>query len=228
MNSNDIESRKVAIITGSTSGIGLDLARHLHRLGYRVAISGRRVEVGEQIAKDLDSTGATATFVQCDVEAYSSQASLFKTIWDKWNRLDVFIPNAGIVDKGSIYNFRRRSATVDDIPCEPDLTCTEVGWKGLIFGTTLATHFMRHNTVPGGKVIITGSIMGVHPCPTFPEYSSVKAAMLQWARAMAPLLLKKESITVNIVLPNATDTPCMPDFKVAFLPEQYGPLPNHH
>ncbi|KAH8200577.1 hypothetical protein TruAng_005229 [Truncatella angustata] len=219
MSSSEVKHEKVAIITGSTSGIGLDLAKHLHRRGYKVAITGRRVDVGQKIASVVDSSGDTALFVQCNIESYSSQANLFRVVWEKWGRLDVIIANAGIVDRGSVYNFGRRSAAVEDIPDEPDLTCTDVDWKGVVYGTVLATHFMRHNKTPGGKIIVTGSMIGVHPCPTFPEYCSVKAAALQWTRVMAPLLLKKEKITINIVLPGAVDTPVMPDLPVAFLPE---------
>jgi NAD(P)-dependent dehydrogenase (short-subunit alcohol dehydrogenase family) len=194
--------------------------KHLHGQGYRVAVTGRRVAAGEVIAKDLDPSLETAVFVQCDVESYASQANLFRQVWKKWGRLDVLVQNAGIVDQASVYNFQRRGAAIDDIPDEPDLKCTEVDWKGVVYGTTLATHFMRHNAVPGGKIIITGSMIGVHPCPTFPEYCSVKAAVLHWVRTMAPLLLTKENITINVVLPGAVDTPVMPGFNEAFLPEQ--------
>ncbi|RDW67037.1 hypothetical protein BP5796_09786 [Coleophoma crateriformis] len=210
--------QKVAIVTGSTSGIGHDLVKHLHSQGYKVAITGRRAELGEAIAKEIDATGETAMFVECDVANYASQTKMFQAVWNKWSRLDVLIPNAGRVDMGSIYNFSRRNAPVTETPPEPDLTCTEIDWKGVVYGTVLATHFMRHNKVPGGKIIITGSMIGIHPCPTFPEYCAVKAAVVQWARSMAPLLLTKEGITINVVLPGAVDTPAMPDFTTAFEP----------
>jgi NAD(P)-dependent dehydrogenase (short-subunit alcohol dehydrogenase family) len=89
-----------------------------------------------------------------------------------------------------------------------------------VYGTTLATHFMRHNVVPGGKIIITGSMLGIHPGPKFPEYCGVKAAVVQWARTMAPLLLQKDGVTINTVLPGAVDTDAMPGFSDAFAPEQ--------
>ena len=112
-----------------------------------------------------------------------------------------------------------------DLPPEPDLGCTDVNFKAVIYGTRLAMHFMRHNPTPGGKIVVTGSMIGIHPCPTFPEYSSAKAGVIQWCRTMAPLLLQKENITINCVLPGAYDTPAFPGFSVAFLPEQY--VPSH-
>jgi NAD(P)-dependent dehydrogenase (short-subunit alcohol dehydrogenase family) len=194
------------------------VAKRLHSQGYRVAITGRRVPEGEAIAAGLDSTGATAAFYACDVGSYASQAKVFQAVWEKWGRLDALIANAGGVDRGSIYNFARRDAAVTDLPAEPDLTCTDVDFKGVIYGTTLATHFMRHNAPrKGGKIVVTGSMIGVHPCGTFPEYSSAKAGVHHFVRVMAPLLKLKEDITINCVMPGAVDTPAMPDFSTAFL-----------
>lgn len=189
--------------------------------GYRVAVTGRRADVGEAVAKELDPEGNKVIYVQCDVSSYASQSGLFKAVWAKWARLDVFVANAGFVDRSSVYDFAGRSRSIDDLPAEPDLSCTDTNVKGVIYGTMLSTHFMRHNPTPGGKIIITGSIIGIHPCPTFPEYCATKAAAHQWARTMAPVLKKQENITINVVMPGAYDTPAMPGFAEAFLPEQY-------
>lgn len=189
--------------------------------GYKVAITGRRAAHGEAIAKGLDAEGKRVVFIQCDVSSYSSQANLFQEVWSKWGRLDVVVPNAGFIDQGSVYNLARKSAAVTDLPPEPNLSSTDASFKGVVYSTTLSTHFMRHNPTPGGKIVITGSIIGIHPNPAFPEYCSAKAAVTQWCRTMAPMLLKKENITINCVLPGPYDTAAMPDFTTAFKPEQY-------
>lgn len=188
--------------------------------GYRVAVTGRRVAQGEAIAKELDPEGNDVIFAECDVSSHASQSKMFLAVWTKWSRLDVVIANAGLVDRGSIYNFAGKKAAVTEIPGEPDLTCTDTDFKGVIFSTQLATHFMRHNSTPGGKIIVTGSMIGVHPCSTFPEYCAAKAGVLHWCRVMAPILKEKEGITINCVLPGAYDTPAMPGFTTAFLPQQ--------
>jgi NAD(P)-dependent dehydrogenase (short-subunit alcohol dehydrogenase family) len=101
---------RVVIITGSTSGIGLLLAHHLHNADWCVVISGRRPE-GEVIAAKLSPDNSTAIFVQCDVASYSSQAALFKATWNKWHRLDALIANAGGIDRTSLYHLSRRNRT---------------------------------------------------------------------------------------------------------------------
>ncbi|KAK6822438.1 hypothetical protein PG995_012101 [Apiospora arundinis] len=220
MGSAPVDQRKVVIITGATSGIGRDLAHRLHARGYNVALTGRRTAEGEALAKELDPSGQTTLFAECHVESYDSQKTVFKAVWDKWSRIDALVANAGIVDKESRYRLARRGALVDDVPPQPDLGCNDADFKGVIYGTELFTHYMRHNP-PGvkGKIVVTGSIVAIYPCPTFPEYCAVKAAALQWVRVMAPMLLSKENITINTVLPNAYDTGIMPDFKEAYLDE---------
>jgi NAD(P)-dependent dehydrogenase (short-subunit alcohol dehydrogenase family) len=158
--------------------------------------------------------------VQCDVSSYQSQAALFQTVWRKWNRIDVLIANAGCVDRDSKYNFARRNAPIDEVPPEPDTSCTDIDFKGAMYGTTLARHYMQHNPgKKGGKIIVTGSMIGIYPCQTFPEYCAAKAAVHQWVKTVGPLSLIKDNISINCVMPNGIQTPAMPDFDVAFLPE---------
>jgi len=159
--------------------------------------------------------------VQCDVKSYASQTNLFQTVWKKWARLDVLIANAGCVDRESKYNFDRRNAPVEGLPVEPNTECTDIDLKGTIYGTTLATHFMRHNHHgKGGKILVTGSMVGVYPCQTFPEYCAAKAAVHQWVKTMGPITKLKENITINCIMPGGMDTPAMPDFNDALLPVQ--------
>lgn len=174
------------------------------------------------LATSLDPTGETAFFTKCDVSSYPSHSSLFKAVWDKWGRLDVYVANAGVIDQDSRYNFLRQDAPVTDLPPESNTTCSDVEYKSVIHGTVLATHFMQNNPAgKGGKItlIVIGSIVSIFPLPMMPEHCAAKAAVLQYVRAMAPLLKLKENITINTVLPCGVNTPVMPGFAEAFLPE---------
>jgi NAD(P)-dependent dehydrogenase (short-subunit alcohol dehydrogenase family) len=62
-------------------------------------------------------------------------------------------------------------------------------------------------------------MLGVHPCPTFPEYGAVEAGVIHWVRVNAPLLLRKENIAINTVMMGPALTPVMPGLGKAFLPE---------
>lgn len=79
-------------------------------------------------------------------------------------------------------------ANCERIPPKPDLLCTDVDYKGVVYGTQLAIHFFRKNKVAGGKIIATASIAGIVPHETFPEYDGAKAAVVNFVRATARIL----------------------------------------
>jgi short chain dehydrogenase len=76
------------------------------------------------------------------------------------------------------------------IPPKPDLSTTDVDYKAVIYGTQLAIHFMRQNATPGGAIVATASICGVHPIESLPEYSGAKAAV----SPLAPFSILKHLI----------------------------------
>ncbi|CAK4033713.1 15-hydroxyprostaglandin dehydrogenase (NAD(+)) [Lecanosticta acicola] len=215
---------KVAIVTGATSGMGRDLAIHLHKNGWRVAAVGRNETAGKKLIVEIGDENAR--FFQADVASYESQASMFRAVWEAWGRLDLLCANAGVVDKSSIYIYGWRDKDVYDIPPRPDLSCTDIDYKGVIYGTQLATHFMRHNDpTPGGKIIVNASIGGIFPHRAYPEYCGAKAAVVQFVRGVAPLLRTKENIYINAVLPGAVETPIVPPEMIAAVsPECLTPI----
>jgi len=74
------------------------------------------------------------------------------------------------------------------VPPAPNLACTDVDFKGVVYGTQLSIHFMRKNPVPGGKIIATASVAGIYPHESYPEYNGAKAAVINFARGAAPVL----------------------------------------
>ncbi|CAK1358996.1 unnamed protein product [Cercospora beticola] len=218
------DNRKVVIVTGATSGIGLALARHLHSTqNYRVALVGRNIERATKISSSFNDP-SSAQFFRCDVASYDSQKEMFLSVWKTWGRIDVCCLNAGIVDVGDLYNFRKNGEVegkVEDMPDEPDLSATDVCYKGVIYGVRLATHFMRFNSVgslsgesgtpmPRGRIIVDASIGGVFPHPNYPEYCGAKAAVIHFVRTTAELYKRKEGVWLNVVLPGIVATPIMP------------------
>ncbi|TPX11842.1 uncharacterized protein E0L32_007579 [Thyridium curvatum] len=182
-----MEGSRTAILTGAASGIGEAIARDLIRTGWNVACLDWQKDVGEALVAEL---GPQAHFVHCDVADYDQQAQAFKTVWQKYGRMDAVLANAGIFDRSSLYLFESRG--MDEIPPRPDTKCTDVDFKAVLYSIQLAVHFMRKNAVPGGHLIATSSLAGRHAHPCFPEYSGAKAA--------------KENISVNVVLPGIVAT----------------------
>ncbi|KAI7696478.1 hypothetical protein KC353_g17513, partial [Hortaea werneckii] len=153
---------------------------------------------------------------QADVASYASQAAMFKAVWQAWGRIDLLCANAGIVDKSSVYIYNWRGKSVEDVPPEPDLSCTDIDYKGVIYGTVLATHFMRHNKPkPGGQIVVNASIGAMFPHRSYPEYCGAKAAVVHFVRGVAPLLKAKEGIYINVAMPGAVETPIVPPEMIA-------------
>ncbi|KAJ5723932.1 hypothetical protein N7488_001967 [Penicillium malachiteum] len=212
---------RVAILIGATSGMGVDIAKHLYAKGLRVAFVGRRKEAGEQLLKSLPK----AVFFPADMSDYEETAAVFKKVHKLWGRIDAVCVNAGIVDKTSVYIYGSKNQTVDDVPPAPDTSVVDINYKGVVYCTQLATHFMRYNPQPGGRVIITGSIGGVFPHKSYPIYCGTKSAVNQFVRGAAPLLKQKENIFLNVVLPGIVDTPIVPKEMIqAVTPECLTPV----
>ncbi|KAJ5470744.1 hypothetical protein N7530_008101 [Penicillium desertorum] len=207
-----IETR-VAIVAGATSGIGIDLAKDLCSKGWRVACVGRRQEAGEALLKDLPQD--RAYFFAADVSNYEQYASVFSKVHHLWGRIDALCANAGIVDTSSLYIYDSKNNSVDNIPPAPDLSVVDINYKGVVYGTQLAIHFMRHNPQPGGRIVVTGSIGAVFPHKTYPVYCGTKAAVNHFIRGVAPLLKQKENILINCVMPGIVDTPIVPPEMIA-------------
>lgn len=84
--------RPVALISGSTSGIGEGIARRLASDGMRVVVHSRRsVEAGKALAEELGGT-----YVQADLAVEEEARGLVETVLDRFGRLDVLVNNAGL------------------------------------------------------------------------------------------------------------------------------------
>ncbi|KAL3463502.1 hypothetical protein BJX64DRAFT_256838 [Aspergillus heterothallicus] len=212
------EEDRVAIIVGATSGMGVDLALDLATHGWKIACVGRRREAGEALLKKIP--GNNARFFPADISNYDEYANVFREVRNLWGRIDALCANAGIVDSSSVYIYDWKNKSVDDIPPAPELEVVDINYKGVVYGTQLATHFMRHNPQPGGRIVITGSIGAVFPHRTYPVYCGTKAAVNHFVRGVAPLLKQKENILINVVMPGIVDTPIVPPEMIAAVTPQ--------
>src|SRR5277367_919873 len=92
-------SGKVAVITGATSGIGLETARLFAAEGARVVVSGRSADAGEALAAEL---GAPAFFHRADVSREEDIAALIDAAVARFGRLDCLFSNAGAPTPGGL------------------------------------------------------------------------------------------------------------------------------
>ena len=86
---------KNIVITGSTRGIGLCMAKEFLRAECNVTISGRGSKLSGELKKELSSFGSQILYVSCDVSKVSEVERLWRQSKEKWGSIDIWINNAG-------------------------------------------------------------------------------------------------------------------------------------
>ena len=95
-NAADAEPLPVALVTGSTRGLGEEVARRLGGMGYHVIVHGRSVERGEAVVADITEAGGRAEFRRADFLSLEQVHRLADGVLADFERLDLLVNNAGI------------------------------------------------------------------------------------------------------------------------------------
>src|SRR5258706_5747909 len=88
-------SGKVALVTGSTRGIGKSIAEELARAGARVAVSSRKADACEAARQDLERQGYEVLAMPCNVSRKEELQALVDATRQKWGAIDIVVANAG-------------------------------------------------------------------------------------------------------------------------------------
>ena len=191
---------KVALITGSSSGIGRGIAEALAAEGAAVVINHLRDgENAENAATAIRALGRRALVHEADVAQREAVAGLFDAAVAEFGHVDVVVANAA---------FSIRELTVDAV-WENVEAVIGVAQFGVYHTCQMAAQQMirqQENGRPGGKILVTGSILGQIPFPTSGAYNMAKAAVNHFARTLAAELLPHR-INVNVINPGWIDTP---------------------
>jgi ketoreductase RED2 len=184
---------RVVLVTGSSSGIGEQIARRFAQLGAAVVVnSSTSIAAGEQLATEL---GARAAYVQADISDAEQARHLVEATVERFGALDVLVNNAGWTTR---VDHRDLDALTDEI----FLRTFEVNVFGTWWLTKAAIPQLR-NSADGNIVNIT-SIAGIRPVGSSMAYGMSKAALNQ----MTLLLAKSYGpIRVNAVAPGLVATP---------------------
>ena len=196
---------RVALVTGSTSGIGEAIARRLSQDGYAVVLHSRSsVEVGKAMALEL----GMAAYVQADLAVDADRVRLVREAIAQWGRLDVIVNNAGI---SFVIPHADLAAATPDV------------WRALHEVNVVAPFrivaeaeaALRASAASGTPacVVNVSSHAGVRPKGASIPYAATKAALNHVTRLLAVSLAP--DIRVNAVAPGLVDTPLTADWTQA-------------
>jgi ketoreductase RED2 len=184
---------KVAVVTGSSSGIGEATARAFADEGATVVVnSSSSVEAGEAVAASL----ASAIYVQADVADESQCQALIDATVERFGRLDVLVNNAGVTEV--IPHHDLDAATVDVFRRIFDVN---------VFGTWALTRIaMPHlRAGDGGAIVNVTSVAGVRPTGSSIPYAMSKAALNHMTALLGNVV--GPEVRVNAVAPGLVRTP---------------------
>ncbi len=195
---------KVAIVTGSSRGIGAVTAKLLASHGAKVAVNyARNKEKGEQVVKDIVGAGGKAILVGADVTVREQVETLVKQTEAELGPVDILVNNASI-----------------HFPIVPFAKHTWDDFEKKVMGEMKALFYPCQAVVPGmiqrkhGCIVNLSSGLSRVPGPGFVAHSTAKSALDGFSKSLA-LELGPFGIRVNVVAPGATNTDAL-----SFMPQE--------
>lgn len=189
---------KVALVTGSTTGIGEACARAFGEVGAAVMITGRNKKRGAKVLASLREAGSKAEFIQADLREAGACEKLVDDTIRLLGGLHVLVNNAGIL----------YTANAVETTNEQWLDTMAVNVNALFYMSRAAIKHMKANG--GGAIVNTASEWGLNGEPNHVAYCTSKGAVVQMTRCMA-LDHAQDNIRVNSVCPGEIHTQMVDD-----------------
>ncbi|MGC6452511.1 MAG: SDR family NAD(P)-dependent oxidoreductase [Candidatus Puniceispirillaceae bacterium] len=187
-------SGRLVLVTGATRGIGRAVAIAAARAGAELIITGRTIGALEEVDDDIQAAGGTATIVQLNMTDYPAIPRLAAAIASRWQRLDGFVANAGML---------------------PALTpvghVTQENWdEAMAVNLTGQWHMIRAfdpllRAAPAGRAILVSSGAAVGSRPFWGPYAAAKAGLEALGRSWAGES-EQTNLRINMMNPGGTAT----------------------
>ncbi len=185
---------KVALITGSTKGIGKAIAQAMAGAGARVVISSRKTEACEKVAAEIGAAGGEAIAIPCNISHRDQLEALVEGTMSAWGRVDVLVCNAAA---------NPHFGPSGEIPDDAFDKTMDTNVKSNLWLCHLVLPQMAERE--DGAIIIVSSIGGLIGSPVLGAYSITKAADMQIARNLA-VEYGPRNVRVNCIAPGLIRT----------------------
>jgi len=189
-------ANKIALVTGSSQGIGRAIVERFAQKGANVVINYSRTPGGaEDVLRNVEAAGRRGLIVKADVSNTAEVRKLIATAIEHFGRLDVLVNNAGVETQAPFWE-----VTEEDY----DRVLT-VNLKGAFFATQeLVRHLTK--TKRRGKIVNISSVHEELPFPNFAAYCASKGGLKMLTRNLA-VELGPLGVNINSIAPGAIETP---------------------
>ena len=185
---------KVAVVTGSSKGIGFGMAQGLAYYGADLVIMSRNIDEAKAAADEVKELGGNAIAVKCDVTKKEDVQKLVQAVMDEFGRIDILINNAGM-------NIRKPLVEYEEEEYDKVIN---TNLKGIfLMGQAVAKVMMEQKS---GKIINISSIFGGVAMANQAAYASSKGGINQLTKVMA-MELAPYNVNVNAIAPAYIKTP---------------------
>jgi 3-oxoacyl-[acyl-carrier protein] reductase len=191
---------KVALITGSGSGMGRESAILFSREGAKVCVVDVDEIKGEQTVDIIKKNGGEAISVKADVSVAIDSERMVKETVETFGRLDILFNNAGILMPMTL---------AEEVSEKLWDRVVDINMKGIFLGCKYAIPIMKKQA--GGVIINTASVSAVRPRPKLCAYTAAKGGAILLTKALA-VELGPFNIRVNCLNPGPADTPMLSKF----------------
>lgn len=188
---------KVAIVTGSTSGIGIGIARLYAAEGAKVVICGRRKEKGQAVVDMITQEGGEASYHFMDITDPASIEALIADTAEKYGKIDILVNNAA--------NVALKDGRVDEVTLEMWDGIFQSDLRGTFYAIKCVLPYMQKNE-NGGSIINIGSMAACAGDLGSTAYACAKAGVDMLTQYTA-LQYGKDNIRCNCVRPGLIVTP---------------------
>jgi NAD(P)-dependent dehydrogenase (short-subunit alcohol dehydrogenase family) len=189
---------KVAIVTGSTSGIGEAIAMLFAAEGAKVVVSGRNLERGSKIKQKILDAGGIAIFIPMEARKNETIKSLIDNTITEFGKVDILVNNAGT------------------ILIKPFLDLTMDDWDFLIETDARSYFYAMQQIIPhmmkngGGVILNMASLAAIKPTIDYSLYNFVKAGVNLMTKSIAKEFAQY-NIRLNVLCPGSIMTPMIED-----------------
>ena len=190
---------QVALVTGSSRGIGAVIVRHLAQAGAKVALNyNANVAAATEVLQAITGGGGEAILIAGDVSDETGARGAVKAVIDRFGRIDILVNNAGIHRDRLL--LRMTPADFDEV--------LQVNLRGAFLCTRYVMPYMirQHQ----GRVINISSVVGLSGNPGQANYAAAKAGLIGFTKAVAREVASR-NVTVNAVAPGYIATGMVED-----------------